>query len=319
MKKGKLRFHLPKMGAIYGIVFFIILYSILLEGRYLTLNNVINVLRQSATLSILSIAAFLVILTHQIDLSLGAVTSLSGIVLGMLLARNVPLPLAILGAVLSGTCVGALNGVLAGYTTIPTFIITLATMNIAQSVALVLNNGTLSVSHGALKWFNDTNLWIIPIPALLAFVLYLFFFWILKYRRYGTSLYAVGGKEEAALTAGINVKWSKMSAYLIGGSLAGLAGVVYATRISAANPTQGTGLELDAICAVVLGGTALVGGRGSIWGAYTGAIAIFVLRNGMNLIGVRIIEQLTVIGFVLILILAFDVYNRGKVAKTLEK
>ena len=317
--KKKLKLHLPRTGAIYGIVFFVVLYSILLKGRYLTIANVINVFRQSATLCILSISSFLVILTHQIDLSLGSITSLSGVVLGMLLTAGVPLPVAILGAVLSGMCIGLFNGILAGYTTVPPFVITLATMNIAKSIALVLNSGTLSVSNAFLKAFNDTNLWIVPIPAILSILLYLFFFWILKYRRYGTMLYAVGGREEAALTAGINVRRIKMSAYLIGGALAGLAGVVYAARLSAANPTQGSGLELDAICATVLGGTALTGGQGSIWGSYLGAIAIFILRNGMNLLGVRIIEQLTVIGCVLILILAFDVYNRRKEAKALEK
>ena len=317
MEKRKLR--LPKTGAIYAIVLFVIIYSILLNGRYLTVNNVINVLHQSSTLCLLSISAFLAILTHQIDLSLGSIVSLSGVVLGLLLNSGLPLPVAILGAVLSGMAIGAVNGVLAGYTTIPPFIITLATMNIASSIALVLNNGTLSVSHSVLEAFNTVRLIVIPLPALLAFLLVLVFFWILKYRRYGTALYAVGGKEEAALTAGINVRWVKMSAYLIGGSLAGLAGVIYSVRLSAANPTQGSGLELDAICAAVLGGTALTGGQGSIWGAYLGALAIFILRNGMNLMGVRSIEQLTVIGFVLIVVLAFDVYNRRKAVKVGEK
>ena len=317
MEKRKL--WLPKTGAIYAIALFVIIYSILLNGRYLTVNNVINVLHQSSTLCLLSISAFLAILTHQIDLSLGSIVSLSGVVLGLLLNIGAPLPAAILGAVMSGMAIGAINGFLAGYTTIPPFIITLATMNIASSIALVLNNGTLSVSHSVLEAFNTVRLVVIPLPALLVFLLILVFFWILKYRRYGTALYAVGGKEEAALTAGINVRWVKMSAYLIGGSLAGLAGVIYSVRLSAANPTQGSGLELDTICAAVLGGTALTGRRGSIWGAYLGALAIFILRNGMNLMGVRTIEQLTVIGFVLIVVLAFDVYNRRKAVKVGEK
>jgi len=188
----------------------------------------------------------------------------------------------------------------------------MATMNIAKSIALVINNGTLSVSDPMLKAFNDITIGIIPLPAILTLALYAFFFWLLKYRKYGTALYAVGGKEDAAMTAGIDARWIKMSVYLIGGSLAGLAGVIYSSRLSAANPTQGAGLELDAICAAVLGGTALSGGHGSIWGSYLGALAISILRNGMNLMGVRIIEQLTVIGCVLILILTFDVYNRRK-------
>lgn len=134
MKKYKLR--LPKTGAIYGIVLFVILYSILLKGNYVTVNNIMNVFRQSATLCTLAICAFLAILTHQIDLSLGSIVSMSGIVLGLLLNAGTPLALAVMGAVLSGTAVGALNGVLAGYTTIPPFIITLATMNIANVVIL---------------------------------------------------------------------------------------------------------------------------------------------------------------------------------------
>lgn len=315
LKSKKIQLRMPKTGAIYAIILFAVLYSILLHGQYLTLTNIVNVLRQSSTLCILSIAAFLTILTHQLDLSVGYVASLSGIVLGMMMQAGCPLIICILGAVLSGTAVGALNGVLAGYTTIPPFIITLATMNIAKSLALILNSGTISVNDPTLKMLNDLEFCFVPFPAILAVTLYLFFFWILKKRRYGVSLYAVGGKEESALTAGINVKWIKTSVYLISGTLAGLAGVVYAVRLNSANPTAAAGLELDAICAVVLGGTALTGGRGSIWGAYLGAIAIYMLRNGMNMFGIRIIEQMTVIGVVLILILSFDVFNRRKGAE----
>lgn len=170
MKKIKLR--LPKTGAIYAIVLFVIIYSFLLNGQYLTVNNIINVLHQSSTLCILSISAFLAILTHQIDLSLGSIVSLSGVVLGLLLNSGVPLPLAILGAVLSGTAIGAINGVIAGYTTIPPFIVTLATMNIASSIALVLNNGTLSVSHGVLQAFNTGRLLVFQ------FRLWLLFSWL---------------------------------------------------------------------------------------------------------------------------------------------
>lgn len=312
MKLKDKKIQLPKTGAIYAIILFAALYSILLHGQYLTLTNIVNVLRQSATLCILTIAAFLTILTHQLDLSIGYVASLAGVVMGMMMQAGYPLAVCILAAVLSGTAFGALNGVIAGFTTIPPFIITLATMNIAKSVALILNSGTLPVDAPVLKMLNDLQIGFVPFPAILAAALYLFFFWVLKKRRYGTALYAVGGREESALTAGINVKWIKASVFLISGSLAGLAGVVYAVRLNSANPTAAAGLELDAICAVVLGGTALTGGRGGIWGAYLGAIAIFMLRNGMNMLGVRIIEQMTVIGIVLILILTFDVFNRRK-------
>ncbi|MBR1822463.1 MAG: ABC transporter permease [Clostridia bacterium] len=306
------KIRLPKTGAIYAIILLIIVYSIILKGGYLSLTNVENVLRQSAALCILALCAFLAIMTHQNDLSVGAIASMSGVVLGLLLSKELPLVVAILGALISGFLIGILNGVIAGYTTVPPFVITLATMNIAKSIALVLNNGTLNVNNAVLKAFNATSLWILPLPMLLVLAIYLVFFYILKQRRYGTMLYAVGGKEDAAVTAGINTKWIKMSVYLINGTLSALAGVIYVARLNAANPTQCNGLELEAIAAAVLGGTATSGGQGSVWGAFLGALAMFILKNGMNLMGVRIIEQQLAIGIVLILVLAFDIFNRGR-------
>ena len=306
------KIRLPKTGAIYAIILLIIVYSIILKGGYLSLTNVENVLRQSAALCILALCAFLAIMTHQNDLSVGAIASMSGVVLGLLLSKELPLVVAILGALISGFLIGILNGVIAGYTTVPPFVITLATMNIAKSIALVLNNGTLNVNNAVLKAFNATSLWILPLPMLLVLAIYLVFFYILKQRRYGTMLYAVGGKEDAAVTAGINTKWIKMSVYLINCTLSALAGVIYVARLNAANPTQCNGLELEAIAAAVLGGTATSGGQGSVWGAFLGALAMFILKNGMNLMGVRIIEQQLAIGIVLILVLAFDIFNRGR-------
>jgi ribose transport system permease protein len=310
MEKKKLRFRLPKTGAVYGIVIFIVLYSILLKGQYLTLMNIENVLRQSAELCILSIAAFLAMVSGQSDLSIGTVSSLSAVVMGLLLKKGVPLVAAIALALLSGMAIGLINGLIAGFTTVPAFLVTFSTMNIALGIALVLNSETINVSSAFLKSFNSTSIWIIPVPAIVTVALYLLFFWIMKFRKYGTKLYAVGGRADAALTAGINVKLIKMSVYIINGALAGLAGIVCVARLNAANPTQGSGMELEAIAAAVLGGTSTAGGQGSIWGAYLGALAMVILKNGMNLLGVRIIEQQLVIGLVLIFVLAFDIFNR---------
>ena len=319
MKRKVSSIRLPKTGAIYGIIILIIVFSIILDGKYITVSNVINIFRQSATLCIMTICAFLAILTHQTDLSIGATASLSGIVAAMILQKGGSVIFAVICAILAGLFIGAINGLFAGFTTIPTFIVTLATMSIAESIGMILNNGTISVKNPVFKFVNGTNLWIIPFPTIIVMVLYFFFFWVLKYRRYGTYLYAVGGKEEAALTAGINVRWHKMSVYLINGALAAFAGLLYTARLNAANPSQGIGLELDGICAAVLGGAALTGGEGNIWGALLGAIAISILRNGMNRIGLRIITQMTIFGLMLIIILALDVFNRKRGAKTDEK
>lgn len=320
MKTGWLprKIRLPRNGAIYGIALFIILFSILLHGDYVTLSNATNVFRQSATLSIITICSFLAIITHQTDLSVGATVSLSGIVAALMMDRGQPVYLAIIAAISAGLVVGAINGLLAGYTNIPTFIITLATMSIAGSIAMVLNAGTVRVSNSSFRLLSTGTLGIVPVPTVIAIAFYILFYFVLSHRPTGTHFYAVGGREEAALAAGINVKRIKMYVFLINGALAAFAGLIYAARLSAANPTQGIGLELDGICSAVLGGASLTGGKGKISGAFLGSIAISILRNGMNRLGLRVNIQIAVIGLVLILILAFDVFNKKREVKAYE-
>ena len=175
---------------------------------------------------------------------------------------------------------------------------------------MVLQGGTIHIPYENFKLLSEGNILYIPIPALLVAALYIAMNYILKHRKYGTYLYAVGGKEDAAWTSGINVKGMKLSVYLINAVLAACAGFIYAARLSAANPSQGNGLELNGICAAVLGGIVLGGGRGNVFGALLGAIAISILRNGMNMLGFRILTQMMVIGFILIVILALDVAKK---------
>ena len=231
-------------------------------------------------------------------------------VVAVLLEKQAPLPVACLAGLATGVAFSMVNGLLAGMTTIPTFIVTLATMNIAESLGMVIRTGTIQITNSTFVWLSNGSIGPIPFPLLLVAVIYLIFWYILKYRPYGTRLYAVGGKEEAALTAGINVKRTKVSVYLINGFLSGLAGILMASRLSSANPSAAMGYELDAICGTVLGGTALTGGRGKIGGAFLGAIAISMLRNGMNMMGLRLVTQKMVIGAVLIIILAVDVLRK---------
>lgn len=301
--------YLPKTGAIYGIILFLLVFSLSVDN-YTSINNFTNIARQAAVLCILTICAFLAILTHQLDLSIGGICGLTGMVVAVLLEKQAPLPVACLAGLATGVAFGMVNGLLAGMTTIPTFIVTLATMNIAESLGMVIRTGTIQITNSTFVWLSNGSIGPIPFPLLLVAVIYLIFWYILKYRPYGTRLYAVGGKEEAALTAGINVKRTKVSVYLINGFLSGLAGILMASRLSSANPSAAMGYELDAICGTVLGGTALTGGRGKIGGAFLGAIAISMLRNGMNMMGLRLVTQKMVIGAVLIIILAVDVLRK---------
>lgn len=301
--------HMPKTGAVYGILLFLVIFSIL-NGNYLTFSNFMNISRQTTVLSILTLCAFLAILTHQLDLSIGGLCSLCGMVMASLMRDGHSLMFGMAAALAVGLAFGIVNGLLAGFTTIPPFIITLATMNIASSLGLLIHSGTIQVENPVLSFFSNGNVLFIPFPIIVMAVLYILFYFILTKRKYGTRLYAVGGKPEAAVAAGIRVRWTKISVYLINGALSALAGIIMVSRLSSANPSSALGYELDAICATVLGGTSLTGGKGKIFGAFLGSIAIQMLRNGMNIVGLRLVTQKMVIGFVLIVILIIDVMRK---------
>lgn len=301
--------HLPKTGAIYGILLFLVVFSAI-NPRFFSINNFFNITRQTAVLSILTICAFLAILTHQLDLSIGGVCSLTGMVAAALLRDGNSLIISFVAALSVGVAIGLVNGLLAGFTTIPPFVITLATMNISSSLGLLIFSGTIQVRNARLSWLSNGNIGIIPFPLILIFIIYIIFWFILTKRKYGICLYAVGGKSDAAQASGINVRLVKISVYLINGALSSLAGMMMISRLSAANPSSALGYELDAICAAVLGGTSLVGGKGKIGGAFLGALAISILRNGMNVVGLRLVSQKMVIGAVLIVILLIDVFRK---------
>ena len=309
MKTRSIVRRMPSSGAIYGILLFVVCFSIAIPG-YLTVHNLSNIMRQSAVLCFISMCSCLAILTNQTDLSCGAISGLAACVAARAMNGGASIITGCLIGLAAALAIGVINGLLAGYTEIPTFIITLATMSMAESLGMVLQGGTIHIPYENFKLLSEGNLLYLPVPAVLVAALYLGMGYILKHRRYGTYLYAVGGKEDAALTSGINVRKMKLSVYLMNAALAAGAGFIYAARLSAANPSQGIGLELNGICAAVLGGIVLGGGRGNVYGALLGAVAISILRNGMNMMGWRILTQMMVIGFILILILAVDVARK---------
>ena len=309
MKYKSVRKKMPSSGAIYGIILFVLLFSVTIPG-YMTVSNLSNIIRQSAVLCFISMCSCLAILTNQTDLSCGAISGFAACVAAKAMNGGSSIVTGCLIGLAAALVIGAVNGLLAGFTEIPTFIITLATMSIAESLGMVLQGGTIHIPYENFQIVSEGSILYIPIPALLVAVLYIGMNYILKHRRYGTCLYAVGGKEDAAWTSGIHVKRIKLSVYLVNAALAAVAGFIYAARLSAANPSQGNGLELNGICAAVLGGVVLGGGRGNVYGALLGAIAISILKNGMNMMGWRILTQMMVIGFILIVILAADVAKK---------
>jgi len=286
----------------------------LASPEFLSPRNLANVALQSAALIIVSLGMTLVILTEGIDLSAGAVLGLCGVVMSMLLvSQGVALPLAVGAAVTIGILAGACNGVLIAYAGMPPFIVTLGVYGIAQSIAMVLTAGnSVTGLPPAVRWFNEGELAGVPVPILAMLALFALT-WLLLYRtRFGRYVFAIGGNRRALELAGVPVRAWLVAVYAFAGLLAALASFIMTARMNAAHPTIGIGLEFDAIAAVILGGTSFEKGNGSLWGTLVGALAVAVLRNGLNLVGLSTEWQVAVVGLVIVTAVALDAL-RGRV------
>jgi ribose transport system permease protein len=278
----------------------------LLSDRFLTASNLINVARQVSINAIVAAGMTIVIITGGIDLSVGSTIALAGCA-ALLVARPAGDVVGMLAGIVVAAGVGLLNGALIAWGRVPPFITTLATMTVVRGAALVLTNGEPIVkTAGPYLWLGQAVIGPIPVPILLMIVTLLAAHWFLSRTRWGTYVYAVGGNAEAARLAGISLAGIQILVYVLGGVMAGLAGLVLAARLSSAQPNTGVGFELDAIAAVVLGGTSLMGGEGTIWGTVVGAFIIGVLNNGFNLMNVSPFYQLIAKGGVIVLAVLVD-------------
>ena len=279
---------------------------------FLTVNNLLNVLDQVTILGILAVGMTFVIVTGGIDLSVGSVLALSTMVLGWTSHNGWPLWLSIVAAVLIGGLCGLASGLGITLTRLPPFIATLAMLSIARGLANVITDGQQIVGYPT--WFTGLSteryFGFLTVTTL-ALVLLLVAGWaFLRYRPGGRSLYAIGGSREVARLAGINVKVATAAVYAVTGLLAGVAGVALAARLDSSQPSAASGLELDVIAAVVIGGASLSGGVGRIPGTIVGVLIIGVLRNGLNLLSVSPFVQQVVIGVVIALAVMVDVLRR---------
>jgi len=292
-------------GSLLGLVIIGAVLS-LLSDRFLTASNLINVARQVSINAIVAAGMTVVIITGGIDLSVGSTIALAGCA-ALLAASGMGDLVGMVAGIGVSALVGLLNGGLVAWGRVPPFIATLATMTVVRGVALVLTNGEPIVkSEGAYLWLGQASIGPIPIPILIMAVVLLGTHWFLARTRWGTYVYAVGGNAEAARLAGISLAGIQVLVYVLAGALSGLAGLVLAARLSSAQPNTGVGFELDAIAAVVLGGTSLMGGEGSIWGTTVGAFIIGVLNNGFNLMNVSPFYQLIAKGAVIVLAVLVD-------------
>lgn len=274
-----------RVGVFAALVLLIIAAS-MLSDRFLTLPNLLNILRQVAIVGILAIGMTFVILTKGIDLSVGSLLGIS-VVLYAGLLENYSMAVAIPVGLAAATLAGLVNGIGVAWARIPPFIMTLGMLSFARGLAFIYTGGTpIPILNESFYSLGNGYVAGIPIPSLILLAVLAVSAIILSLTAFGRSVYGIGSNEEAARLSGVPVKLYKVIVYAISGLVSGLAGLVYASQLSIGTPIAGQGYELDAIAAVVVGGTSLFGGKGTVAGTFIGTLIIGVLANILNLTGV---------------------------------
>ncbi|MCW2478658.1 ribose ABC transporter permease [Candidatus Symbiopectobacterium sp. NZEC135] len=282
-----------------------------MSPNFFTVNNLFNILQQTSVNAIMAVGMTLVILTSGIDLSVGSLLALTGAVAASIVGLEVNALLAVFGALALGAAIGAGTGVIVAKGKVQAFIATLVMMLLLRGVTMVYTNGSpintgFSDVADAFGWFGIGRPLGIPTPIWLMVIVFIAAWYMLHHTRLGRYIYALGGNEAATRLSGISVDKVKIIVYALCGLLSALAGIIEVARLSSAQPTAGTGYELDAIAAVVLGGTSLAGGKGRIVGTLIGALILGFLNNGLNLLGVSSYYQMIVKAAVILLAVLVD-------------
>ena len=317
MSGGAMKAIKRNLGILVALVALCVVLSFA-TSAFLTSKNIMNVLQQISTNGMIAFGMTYVILLGGIDLSVGSVVALSGVMSMALMARSgwVLVP-ALLAGVLIGTAIGLIDGFFITKVNMPAFIVTLAMMNIARGFALITTSGKpIYVQDDRLLIIgNGKLLENVPLQAVYMLIIFALLFVVLNYTKYGRHLYATGGNIEAARFSGINVNRVQLTAYIISGTVSGFAGVLTAARLYSALPSMGEGAEMNAIAAVVLGGTMMTGGSGTLGGTLIGALIIGVMNNGLNLMGVSSYWQDVAKGVIIILAIYMDIIRNKKKVK----
>jgi ribose transport system permease protein len=285
------------------IFLIMLLVSALVSDAFFTANNLSNLVRQVAPIGIISMGMLLVILTGGIDLSVGSVVAMIGVLTG-LFTYHMPLPLALLAALACGVLAGSISGYLVAFHRLAPFIVTLAMMSIIRGLGFMFSKGApviIDESASVLTAFGSGRFLGIPNPALIMFLVFILTFIVLKYNAFGRIVIAIGSNEESVRLSGIKVSLYKYSVYAIAGALAALAGIVSTARTSVGSPVTGIAMELDVIAAVVIGGASLMGGKGSAVNTLLGVFILGMIGNIMNLMTIPAYSQQVIKGLIIIL------------------
>ena len=319
IKKGVLGYLKDNIGiiiALFAMCIFLVIFPTT-RTTFLTTKNIFNILRQNASNLFLATGMTMVIILGGIELSVGSVIALSGCVAaGCVVFLGLPEIVGFLAGILVGALVGMFNGFVICKTEIPPFIVTLASMNIAKGIALVYTTGApIRCMTDAFKFPGAGYIGPFPTPVILMIIVFVIAVLIVNRTQLGRHIYAVGGNAQAAKFSGINVSRVKFIVYTYTGIMAGIAGVVIASRLYSGQPTAGEGAEMDAIASVVVGGTSMSGGSGRLGGTLIGVLIIGVLNNGLNLMGVDSNWQYIVKGLVILLAVYVDFIRNKKAGR----
>nr|WP_170875184.1 ribose ABC transporter permease [Virgibacillus pantothenticus] len=299
---------IAQLGPLLGLLLITIVLGVM-SDNFFTLNNIFNLLRQVSVNALIAFGMTFVILTAGIDLSVGSTLALGSALTAGLLASGMDPFLAVCIGLLIGLILGAVNGLIIAKGKVAPFIATLATMTIFRGATLVYTDGKpitgLSDSF-AFEMIGKGYVFGIPFPVIIMIVVFFSLFFVLRSTVFGRQVYAIGGNEEASKLSGIRADRVKIGVYSLTGMLSVLAGIIITSRLDSAQPTAGAMYELDAIAAVVIGGTSLSGGRGRIFGTLIGALIIGVIDNGLNLLNVSSFYQQIVKGLVILLAVLLD-------------
>jgi len=284
-----------------------------LTPYFLTVSNLLNVVEQTSINAIVAVGMTFVIVSGGIDLSVGSIVALSGVVLGTALQSAHALPVSLLLAFATGVACGLTNGALISWGSLPPFIVTLGTMSIARGAALLYTEGRPVSGFGpGFRSLATGRIGFVPAPVILMAAVYLAANFVLTHTTFGRYVYAIGGNEEATRLSGVAVRFHKTMMYGVSGLTSAVAAVILTARLNSAQPIAGIMYELDAIAATVIGGTSLMGGEGTLGGTLVGALIMGVLRNGLNLLGVSSFLQQIVIGGVIVVAVLLDTVLKRK-------
>lgn len=314
----KIREILSRYG-IYIVLFAMILFFSISSKAFLSASNLFNILRQVAVVGTAAVGMTFVMLTGGIDLSVGAIIGVTGIITALLMVWGVPPVVAVLVALAVGVLLGMINAALINELRVPPLIVTLGMMTALRGLAYLITGGMPVFGFPeSFTLLGQGYIYVIPVPVIIMAVTFLAGYLVLEKFTLGRYIYGVGGNEEASRLSGINVKKIKYLVYSISGFVCGVAGVVLLSRTNSGQPKAGTSYEMDIITAVVLGGVSIAGGQGRITGVVAGVLIMGILSNGMIIMNVGDYVQRIVQGLVLVAAVAFDCYNQRRKASTGE-